>query len=180
MDWWIKVVKYKKVSIYSGHGLYNSIKDDTYGWCHDENEFSIQLKFLKESNADGSCIYNLSAIRSYYDKKDNMSSKQVKTALVDNKFWNYKTVVNEIKGFERIELGKVQNFKVENKEISFSKLNGAKFYAIYRKKLNEEKFILLDIIGGEDEIIKYKDNTEGKYEYNVRPISYSNTLGDAV
>ena len=109
-----------------------------------------------------------------------MSYKQIKTALIDNNFWSYKTVVNEIKSFKRFELGKVQNFNVENKEISFSKLDGAKFYAIYRKELNEENFILLDVIGGDDEIIKYKDNNEGNYEYNVRPISYSNTLGEAV
>ena len=180
MDWWNKVVKYKKVDIYSGHGLYMADGTKTYGWSNNKNELSIELKFLNESNADGSCIYHFSALRCYYDQKDNMSSKQIKTALIDNKFWNYKTVVNEIKAFERIELGKVQNFKVENKEISFSKLDGAKFYAIYRKELYEENYILLDVIGGDDEVIKYKDNSEGNYEYNVKPISYSNTLGEAV
>jgi uncharacterized lipoprotein YddW (UPF0748 family) len=180
MDWWNRVVKYKKVNIYSGHGLYMADGTQTYGWSDNKNEFSIQLKFLNESSADGSCVYHFSALRCYYEHRDNMSSKQIKTALIDNKFWNLKTIVNEIKSFEKIYLGKVQNFKVENKLISFSKLEGAKFYAIYRKEVDDDNYILLDVIGGEDEIIKYKDNSEGNFEYNVKPISYSNTLGEPV
>ena len=44
----IALTKYKKVDIYSGHGLYMADGTKTYGWSNNKNELSIQLKFLNE------------------------------------------------------------------------------------------------------------------------------------
>ncbi len=181
MDWWNKVVKYKKVNIYSGHGLYMSDSTgNTYGWKNDENEFSIQLQHLLESSdVGGSCVYHFSALRKYHDGADTMSAKQVKRSLEDNGYWKERTVVNEIKSFGQIMLTKVSNFKVNDNVISFSKVLGAKFYAVYKKE--DGKYKLLDVIGGDKDTITYTDEEEGgSSEYNVRPISYSNTLGEDV
>lgn len=175
MDWWNRVVKYKKVNAYSGHGLFMSAGKKSYAWTFDEGEFTRELKFIKESMADGSCVYHFEALRKYRDGVDCMASKQVKNAFIDNSYWKEKVIPSRIKAFEEIKLEKVKDFKVEGNVLSFKRMEEAKFYAVYRKEGGA--YLLLDIIGGDDERIIYKDVKEGK-EHNVRAVSYSNTLGE--
>ena len=75
-----------------------------------------------------------------------------------------------------------RNVKFNGSILSFDKVEGAKFYIIY--KSNEKiKFIkdeIIDMIGNPEnkDRIEWKENTEGKYKYGLRAISYSNTLGN--
>ena len=184
MVWWDKVLKYKKVNLYSGLGLYMSDEDgNTYNWKTDYNEFYNQLKYVTDSEITlGASIYNFATLRNYKDgKKEMISYNQIENAI---KLWSNILPPSEIKSFEKIELEHPTNITVEkNYILKFDKVENAKFYVIYKSK-EKIKFIpdqIVDIIGNPEnnERIEWKDinKDEKSYKYDVRALSYSNTLG---
>ena len=183
MDWWDKVLKYKKVNLYSGLGLFFSDeKYNTYNWQKDEFELYNELKFVaSRETIDGASIYNFHTLRTLKDGKDEISAKQVKNGI---KAWTKRVPPSEIKAFEKIKLQAPKNieFKKSTSTLSFDKVEGAKFYIIYKSN-NEVKFIedeIKDIIGNPQNSprIEWKESNNGNFKYGLRVISYSNTLGD--
>ena len=179
MGWWNSVLKYKNVNLYSGIGLYMAdLAGKTYGWKNNENELYDQLIYSNNGkNIDGVSIYNFNTLRRLKDGNDTYSAIQIKNGI---KAWKMIVPPAEIKSFEKIKLDKPKNLKVKNKKISFNKVNGAKFYVIYRSK---EKVLfkseeIIDIFGDNNEVVNWNDKEEGQFYYGVRALSYSNTLGD--
>ena len=183
MEWWDKVLKYKNVNLYSGLGLYMANEDyNTYNWKKDLNEFYNQLKYVSDSHiTQGASIYNFNTLRTYKDdKKETISYKQIENGI---KAWEKLIPPSEIKSFKKIELEHPENITIENDLLKFVKVENAKFYVIYKGKTNI-KYIpdeIVDIIGNieNEEIIEWKDNNKDDqiYNYEVRALSYSNTLG---
>ena len=181
MDWWDKVLKYKNVNLYSGIGLY--MADETnnkYSWQTDFTELYKDLKDVSNSNrTEGASIYNFHTLRNLRDGKNTNSSKQIKNGI---KAWTKRVPLSEIKSFEKIILDAPKNAKFQGSNLSFDKVEGAKFYIIYRNK-EEIKFIedeIVDIIGNPSNSarIEWKENNIGNFTYGIRAISYSNTLGN--
>ena len=182
MGWWDKVLKYKNVSLYSGIGLYMAnLNGNTYSWKTDYEELYNELKYVANSEIiDGASIYNFHALRTLRDGEDKISSKQVKNGM---KAWTKRVPPSEIKSFEKIELKAPTNITYIDNVLSFNKVEGAKFYVIYRNtemiQFNEAEII--DIIGNPDnnEIIEWEEKIEdiSKYNYGIKALSYSNTLG---
>ena len=183
MDWWDKVLKYKNVNLYSGIGLYMSNeKGNTYNWQTDYNEFYNQLKYAFDSDiTQGVAIYNFDTLRTYKDdKKETKSYIQIENGI---KLWTKILPPSEIKSFEKIELEHPKNILFENGILKFDKVEKAKFYVIYKSKENI-KFTqdeIVDIVGNPEnkQKIEWKDINVDKqnYKYDVRVLSYSNTLG---
>ena len=181
MGWWNKVVEFKNVNLFSGIGLYQADSDrETYGWKNNSNELYDELIYVSESkNINGASIYNFDTLRKLRDGKESYSTIQVKNGI---KAWKKKVPPSEIKSFEKIKLEKPKNLKIEKKKISFNKINGAKFYVVYRS-VNEIMFTIeeiIDIFGTNDnnDIINWVENEEGNFNYGIKGLSFSNTLGD--
>ena len=180
MGWWNNVLEYKKVNLYSGIGLYMSnLTGNVYGWKNNDNELYEQLVYSNNGkNIDGVSIYNFHTLRKLKDGEDNYSALQIKNGI---KAWKMIVPPVEIKSYEKIKLDKPKNLKENNKIISFNKVDGAKFYVIYKSKnkilFNSEEII--EIFGDKNEVVNWndKDKEEGKFYYGVRALSYTNTLG---
>ena len=179
MNWWENVVKNKKINLFSGIGLYKADSEgETYGWKTSDKELYNQLDYsIKSENIDGVSIYNFNTLRKLYDGNDTNSAKQIKNGI---KLWNIKVPSSEIKSFEKIILPKPKNLCFDGKKISFEKVEGAKFYVIYRNT-NEILFKseeIVDIFGDNNNIVIWNEKDEGKFNYGVKAFSYTNTLGE--
>ena len=98
------------------------------------------------------------------------------------KAWTKRVPLSEIKTFEKITLEAPKNAKFKNSILSFDKVEGAKFYIIYRNK-EEIKFTIdeiVDMIGNPEnkERLEWKENNSVDFKYGLRAISYTNTLGN--
>lgn len=179
MSWWDKVVEYKNVNLYSGIGLY--MADSTgkvYGWDTNQNELYEQLIYVNQGkNIHGASIYNFNTFRKYRDGEKTKSAIEVENGI---QAWQTRVPPREIKSFEKIKLEKPKNLKIENNKISFEKVNGSKFYVIYRSKeeISFNSAEIIDIFGDNNDIVSWNDKEEGDFNYGVRALSYSNTLGD--
>ena len=75
---------------------------------------------------------------------------------------------------------KPKNLSIDGNKISFGKVDGAKFYVIYRNT----KFItfraeeIVDIFGDSNDVVIWKDKNDGNFNYGVKALSYTNTLGE--
>ena len=183
MGWWDKVLKYKKVNLYSGIGLYMAdLTVNTYSWQTDFNELYNQLKYVSNSEiTEGASIYNFNTFRKYRDGEDTKSASQTKNGI---KAWTKRVPPSEIKSFDKISLQAPQNLRFDGIVLSFDKVKDAKFYVIYRSK-EDIKFTtdeIIDIIGDPEDKIRVdwmdtnKENIN--YKYGVKALSYSNTLGE--
>ena len=179
MDWWDKVLEYKRVNLFSGIGLYMADSEGkVYGWKDNDNELYEHLTYSTQAkNIDGVSIYNFNTLRRLYDGNDTYSSTQIKNGI---KAWNIKVPSSEIKSFEKIKLLKPNNLVVDGKIISFEKVEGAKFYVIYRntKEILFKSEEIVDIFGDNNDIVTWEEKDEGKFNYGVKAFSYTNTLGE--
>lgn len=181
MEWWNKVVENKNVNLFSGIGLYQAdLSSNTHGWKNDENELYEQLIYSSQGkNIHGISIYNFHTLRALKDGMETYSAKQIKNGKEALKI---KIPPNEIKSFKKIILDEPKNFKIENGILYFEKVEGAKFYIIYKSE-NEISFNseeIVEIFGDNNNNVSWKDNNIGNYNYGVRALSYSNTLGKGV
>ena len=179
IGWWDKIVKYKKVNLYSGIGLYMADHTkNTYGWKNNDKQFYEQLIYVaKSENIKGVSIYNFDHLRKYKDGKDTKCVTQIKNGLI---VWKMIVPTPEIKSFEVIKVKKPENFVVKNNKIQFDKVKNAKFYVVYKNKnkVNFNSSEIVDIFGCEEEKVSWEDKEKGKFNYGVKALSYSNYLGE--
>jgi len=186
MDWWNMVVKYKNVNLYSGMGLYMAYEtSNTYGWIKNENEALNQVIYgSKLENVSGHSIYSYKHLAYAYNNRNATQLKYKLFNKVKENAWKNIALLPEIRTYEKVILPKVENLKVtlENGKnvVTFDKLDGAKFYAIYRgtNTVSFKNSELIAVIGGNDDVITYTDDVNGDYVYGVKPISITNTLGE--
>ncbi|MDD3171161.1 MAG: family 10 glycosylhydrolase [Bacilli bacterium] len=180
--WWNKVVENKKVNLYIGIGLY--MAGDKY-WPNSE-EFYHQMLFLStQDNVNGIAIFSYKHLKAAYI--DATSIKGIQVAPVLENCWNKKTILPTLKLNDSIILDEVTNLSIqktnEGYNISFDKLDQAKFYAIYRSSSNVLQYTndeLIATIGGKDdnEYMTYSDIVaDGEYLYGIKPLSINNNLG---
>lgn len=189
MDWWVKVVKNKDVNLYSGMGLYLAgAAGSTYSWYNNPNEAYNQVLYLsKYEDVNGICIFSYKHIES---AAVNMSSVHFKNMNpVRTNMWNSPAILPEVQTPYKINLGKIQGLTMEStnrsRTLTWDSLDAAKYYVIYRSKeaITYDATEVFDIIGADNanETTSYTDNSYGKdFNYAIKPMSVSNTLGDGV
>lgn len=184
MDWWAGVCKYKNVNLYSGMGLYMSTDSTRKSWYTSPNEAYNQVLYASQYEViEGHCIFSYKTLIS--------SNSKIKSR-VDNlleKAWTTVAIQPEYKNGDKIEIGKVSNLKYSNTEVGnyleWDKIDSARRYVIYRSS-GEVNFTADEVIGicGNDEgsTINYFDNSSNgtNYNYGVRAMSHTNTLGEGV
>ncbi|MGD9604713.1 MAG: family 10 glycosylhydrolase [Bacilli bacterium] len=187
MSWWAKVVKYKNVNLYSGMGLYMAGSSNTYSWVTDTAEASKQIDYCDTlPEVQGHCIFSYKHIESAYDQKAGRYLENMKNVKANN--WTDISLVPEIRTYDPINLPAVESVLVSDDEngyiVNFPKLNQAKFYAIYRG-VDELSFTADEIIAitaatsDATDVTYFDEVAYGQYFYGVRPISMTNTLGEA-
>ena len=183
MGWWNKVVKYKNVNLYSGLGLYMAdLSGKTYGWQTNDHELYDQFVYVNQGEyIDGPSIYNFHTLRKLRDGESTISATQIKNGMV---LWTKLVPPKELRCFTTIKLGSVQNVVRDKNKLTFDKLNNAKFYLIYKSEssITFDAKEIVDIFGSEGNTISWEDPNPGdkNYNYGIKALSYTNTLGDGV
>lgn len=170
INWWNMAVKNKNVNLYAGMGIYM--------WTSTAGEALAQLQISDSlENVKGTSIYSYKQVQQGYHSSNTQAKAQM--ALVKSNMWKSKVVAPKVTGFEEQKLGSVDNFMQYNNTICFSALENAKFYIIYRSEneLTYDQSEIVDIIGSTNDYITWSDTKTGDYNYNVVPLSYTNTLG---
>lgn len=184
MDWWNMVVKHSDVNLYSGMGLYMAIGTGSYGWLTNEDEALNQVIYSSNlDNVRGHSIYSYKHIKRTYDNATRDILTKGFTKVKELAWTDYK-FLPEIRTYDSVILPSVENFKVQKVDgknvVSFDKLEGAKFYILYRDETNVtyDDDQIIDIFGSKEELVTYIDDTNQNYEYGIRSMSNSNTLGN--
>lgn len=183
VEWWANVVKYKKVNLYTGIGIYmasSGATDDS--WRSNPYEIEMQIRFnSKIPEIKGASIYSLKQIKSQVSQYPGLE-------ILKNDMWNTKVLRPIIGTIARDPLGKIPNASIQtqgNKNIlTWDNIPGARGYVIYRStgKINfDDSSQIYQILGVDtSEFPVFEDIVEvGKtYNYGIRAIDGANQLGE--
>lgn len=184
VDWWAKVVKYKKVNLYTGMGIYMRYNTgNTYSWQTNDYEASNQVLYnTKWEEVKGTSIYNYSNLK----KSKNVPGLR---KIVDE-YWTNPAIGPEIRTMTRIVPGQVSNVKVVKNGsdvlMSWDPAPNAKRYAIYKSEgvvnVNDPTHLVKLIGPNSDGNIIFNDTVEGDkvYNYLIVAVSGTNTVGSPV
>ncbi len=181
MSWWDKVVKNSNVNLYSGIGIYFADEtSNTYAWKTDSTELSTQINYLNSlENVKGASFFSYKYLKNAYNGGTAFSATQLSN--INTNVWFKKVVLPELKSFTPINLSYVKNFNVNANTLTWDKLDGAKAYAIYRSSslLTYSASELINVVGTSKTLstLTWTDNQSGTYNYGIKAISYTNTLG---
>ncbi len=163
INWWNMAVAKKDVNLYAGMGIYM--------WTGQSGEALRQVQITDAlAHVLGTSVYSYRQIAAAYKQTDQNAKAQMEQ--LKNLAWPNQAIVPTIAGFAEEKIGSVENFSVEGNTLFWDRLEGAKFYVIYR---NGE---IADIINGTEDIVVWNDSETGEYVYDVVPLSYTNTLGN--
>ena len=178
--WWAQVVKYKKVNLYTGLGIYKTRDGSDVGWDAKNNrtfEFSL-LYNQKYEDIDGFCLYQYKTLNTNAASTD---FKKVFGTMLTNKAMNPRSQRYDL------SVGKVENLEIykgsHSYNLVFDKVENAYKYAIYKAKgeIDVNNYEHLIAIIGNDEVNSYIDyNGEDGYTYGVSAISQSNQYSELV
>lgn len=190
VDWWAKVVRYKKVNLYTGMGIYMSTSGGNYSWGLNVDEAAMQVLYnTKHEHVRGTSIFSYTELKYAYfnDLRGNSNRIRTKNGLEKlRQYWNSPSIMPELRTYNSVYLNKVTNLQAliteKGVDISWNKIPEASKYAIYRSStpnftVNE----LIAVVGHDSETSRVhyidKDLTVESY-YKVVPISKTNTLGE--
>lgn len=183
VDWWAKVVKYKKVNLYVSMGLYMRSESGASSWNTSDKEGYNQIMFAnKLDTVQGTSVYR------YTDLKLTLSSNRSFVGVKE--LWSKPAILPEVRTMDPIIIDAPTNLtvgKVDNGyRLTFNQVDKAKFYVVYRSK-NDITYApeeVIDIIGNicYDGKINYVDiiDTDDDYNYAIKAQSNSLTLTDGI
>ena len=164
--------------LYSGIGVYMADeKHNTYSWQTNTKELTNQLTYLtKLNNVQGYSFYSFKYLENAYNNQKAI--EQIQNAKKAGCFDDV-ALVPEIENMDPIRLSAVKNFNQNGNTLTWDKSSSAKAYVIYRSKseLNYSVDEIVDVIGNTASTITWKDSVTGTYNYGVKPLSRTNTLG---
>lgn len=180
MDWWNMAMASTDCLLYSGIGVYMAdSSSNTYSWQTNMKELTNQITYLtKLENVQGYSFYSFKYLKNAYNDKTSKSVTQINNAEKAGCFDNV-PLVPEIKNMTPIRLSAVKDFVQDGNTLTWTKSEQAKAYVIYRSKtdLTYDVSEIVDIIGHSSETVTWTDSTSGAYNYGVKPLSRTNTLG---
>lgn len=183
IDWWSQVVKYKKVNLYSGLGIYKSLSDSTdSGWYTQGNRtFELQLKYnQKHSKVKGFCLYQYKSIRN--NLENNEDYKNVFTNFLTNKaltpkILRYSYEVNEASNLKLIK-------GTAKYTLLFDSADNAVKYAIYKIKGDDIDYDdpeqLINIIGKQVINCFNIDDFDSNFKYAVVAMNQANEMSKPI
>ncbi len=180
MRWWNDVFKYLDVNLYSGIGVYMADSgSNTYGWKTNPYEMKNQLTYIESlEHVQGTSVYSYNFVDSAYKGGSGYSTTQMNHAKSN---WQHISVLPELRSMAPVNPGVVTNLSHTDGILSFGGLENAKQYYIYRSndELSFSQSEIVGVIRSDSDIINYQtDDLNGTYQYGVRALSFTNTLGD--
>ncbi|MCK9537109.1 MAG: family 10 glycosylhydrolase, partial [Bacilli bacterium] len=186
MDWWDRVVRNKKVNLYSGMGIYRVLSNNTY-WYHKTEEALNEIKYgTKLEDVRGHCIYSYKHLKAAFQGGEYNYYFTENFRKVKTEAWTHKAIMPEIRTYNSVKLPAVQNLSLSQGDnaniLTFDNNPNAKFYVIYRsiKPITYAPEEIYDIIGVDKSALTaaYSDKDNGLYFYAVRALSKTNTLSE--
>lgn len=185
VDWWAKVVKNKKVNLYTGMGLYMKYNttSNTFSWQTNPNEAANQIRYnTKHPEIKGATIFNYK----YLAQAKSLSGIQT----IINDYWANPVIGPEIGTMTPITPGQVTNVRVvregTNVMMRWDSATNAKRYAVYRSEgeVNvDDPSQLIKILGpnsdGNNIIVDVVDENK-VYNYKIVAVSGTNRKGTPV
>ena len=179
MIWWNKAFEGLDCLLYSGIGVYMA-DGNNYSWTKNKQELTNQLKYLMTlENVDGYSIYSFKYVRSAYKGGMENSAQQVRNAEKAGCFDNV-VVYPEIENMNPINLGKVEELKLNDNVLTWKHNPDAKAYAVYasNKELTFTESEIVALVGSVTDTVEWKSTLGEGYNYGVRAVSRTNTLGE--
>ena len=185
VDWWSQVVKYKKVNLYTGIGIYKSLDDSSdAGWYPKGNktlEYSLRYNQTQEQ-VDGFCLYQ------YRTLKNNVYNNTDFTYVFNNMLTN-KAATPKIPRYS-LEIDKPSNLQLvkgdDTTTLLFDSAKNASRYAIYRVEgqnatinVDDPKH-LVNIVGINEFNSVIFDGLNDNYTYGVRAINQAGEFSELV
>ena len=191
MSWWDKVIKYKKVNLYSGMGIYMSeTPGSNYSWGFDPNEAPNQILYTTTlTNTQGTVFYNYNYLETAY-KGDTTSLYGQGMKIIKNSMFKNPAILPVIRTMPSVEIDAVETItteKVDNDTvIKFNEVEGARRYVIYRSLENvtcapeEVVAIVSQDPAKSSTMVTFtdEDTNDAKYNYAVRAQAYNNQLSE--
>ncbi|MFA7435432.1 MAG: family 10 glycosylhydrolase [Bacilli bacterium] len=177
MDWWNKVFANLDVNLYSGIGIYQAEEANRFSWTNTEDQLYKQLSYVEElENVRGVSFYAYKHLKGAYNNQSTNSSRNLQT--IGRDIWFTKRYLPEIRTMAEIIPGEISNFKIKGDQLSWDKLDGAKFYIIFKvdglaMDFSEDE--IFAIVGGNE--VSYIDLDSHGYTYGIKAMSYTNSLG---
>lgn len=187
MSWWNKVVKYKKVNLYSGMGIYMAENPGrNYSWGFDSNEAVNQILYASTlENVDGTCFYSYNYLEyTYKGSRDTLYGKGL-TRIKEEVFTSpsllphIKSMNCSVQKVDKINLVEKNDTSIK---FNFNGVDNAKFYVVYRSsgELTYKPEEVYKIFGSKDDVVNFVDTYEKGKEYNyaVRVMAGDNSLSE--
>ena len=181
MSWWNKAFAGLDCLLYSGIGLYMA-DGNNYSWTSNTQELTNQLKYLMTlENVSGYSIYSFKYVRSAYKGGMEKSAQQIRNAEKAGCFADV-VLYPEIDNMKPISVGKVEDLKLTDNVLTWKTNPEAKGYAVYASEdeITFDESEIVALIGSVSDIVEYKSTLGEGYNYGVRAISKTNTLGEGV
>ncbi len=184
LDWWAQVVKYKKVNLYTGIGVYQASGTSDKGWFTKGNPtLELSLRYnQKHEVVDGFCLYQYRTIETQV--YNNPDFKKVFETMLTTK-----AITPEIPRYS-MNVEKVQNLNLYKGEKTYTlKYDGndtAYKYAIYKVEgLNSSIDVndpnhLFTIVGKKEFNTYIFQEISSNFTYGVVSINQANGLSELV
>ena len=188
MSWWDKVCARKKVNLYSGMGIYMSENPGTnYSWGFDPDEAPNQILYTQTlSHTQGTVFYSYNYLESGISRPTTLYGQGL--AKIKEKMFTSPAILPVIRTMGHVDISPVSDLALNNENgkntITFTKVDNAKFYVIYRSRssvtLAPEEVIA---VIGNNEVngkVTFVDEVgNDKYNYAIRVQAGNNELSEA-
>ena len=180
VDWWAHVVKYKKVNLYTGLGIYQTNGNSDKGWYKKNNEtFTNTLLYnQKHEEIDGFCLYQYRTLVNNGLNKDfqNVFKNMLNNKAITPKLERYSLPIDKV---QDVKLVKGTN----SYSLVFDSVNNACKYAIYKAEgiidINNTNH-LIGVLGN-SEFNSFKDlDFKENVNYGVVAINQANQKSELV
>ncbi|MDD4212665.1 MAG: family 10 glycosylhydrolase [Bacilli bacterium] len=170
VDWWAKVVRYKKVNLYTGMGFYRHYTGDSGGsWETNPYEASNQIRYnTKHPEIKGVCIFNYDYLK--------IGKSNLGMAKVLDEYWIHPVATPTIQTMSAITPQAVQGLKLHHVEadryiLSWEPVANAKKYLIYRSDttidLNDSSQVIGMVGINQNKDCLFSDTIQGDHQYAI-------------
>ena len=188
MTWWNAVVKYKKCNLYSGMGLYMAnTSGKNYTWSNNPDEALNQMKYItKLDYCKGVSIYSYNTMKTAYNNPDSIENKNL--SQVRETCWKYIGILPEVPSLGDVKALQTTDALVaassSGMTLSWTNVEGGKFYYIYRSnnnKLTWSDSEIIKVVYADQDLLTYTD-TDGSASsiYGIRTYSKTGQLSDGM
>ena len=175
--WWNDISKNSKTNMYIGIGFYGP----TNNW-KDPDEFYNEMHYLnKLENIKGIAIYCYKTIKNA--KSGSNKNKQTQINKIYDEVFAKDCYLPVLRRYDYAKLGSIDNLVLTKSEdkvnLTFDKLDGARFYIVYKDEVNLNNLLVQTSGEVNDNKVTITLDSVDATKYIVVPLSYNNEFGES-